>query len=61
MVIGGADMKKYVDGIGYTEVKLTRLEELPRTAIYFVSDDDTNYYIEGCSDVVYAVAQEVTA
>jgi hypothetical protein len=54
-------MKKYVDGIGYTEVKQTRLEELPRTAIYFVSDDDTNYYIEGCSDVVYAVTQEVTA
>lgn len=51
-------MKRYVDGIGYTEVKPTKLEDLPRTAIYFVSDEDTNYYIEGCSDVVYAVEQK---
>lgn len=48
-------MKRYVDGIGYTQVKPTNLTELPYTAVYFGCDDELAYYVERCSDTVYAV------
>lgn len=48
-------MKRYVEDIGYIEVTRVALEKLPNSAIYFNSDEDMHYYIEGCSDEVYAV------
>ena len=48
-------MKRYVEGIGYVQVVLTNLMELPFTAVYFGCDDELAYYVEGCSDTVYAV------
>lgn len=48
-------MKRYVDRIGYIQVVPTNLTELPYTAVYFGCDDELAYYVEGCSDTVYAV------
>ena len=48
-------MKRYVEGIGYIQVVPVNLAELPRTAVYFGCDDELAYYVEGCSDTVYAV------
>lgn len=48
-------MKRYVDGIGYIQVEPTNLAELPYTAVYFGCDDELAYFVEGCSDTVYAV------
>ena len=48
-------MKRYVDGIGYIEVTLTKVESLPKEAIYFTYDDEYKYYIRGDEETVYAV------
>ncbi len=48
-------MKKYVEDLGFIEVKVVDLYEVPMEAIYFVSDEDMSYYISGREDTVWGV------
>jgi hypothetical protein len=48
-------MKRYVEDIGYVEVKIVDLCEVPYEAIYFVSDEEMSYYISGREDTIWGV------
>ena len=48
-------MKRYVDGIGYTNVVLVEVEDLPQNAVYFGFDDRFWYYVVPDADTTYMV------
>lgn len=48
-------MKRYVDGIGYTDVQAIERPQLPQNAVYFGFDDRFMYYVVPDADTVYMV------
>ncbi len=48
-------MKRYVEDIGFVDVRIVDLYEVPYEAIYFVSDGEMSYYISGQEDTVWGV------
>ena len=52
-------MKRYVDGIGYTDVQAIERNELPQNAVYFGFDDRFMYYVVPDADTVFMVDDHV--
>ena len=48
-------MKRYVEEIGFVEVMVVDLYEVPNEAIYFLSDEEMSYYISPCEDTIWGV------